>query len=255
MSGKKTWVKIDDDLPFNRKVLSVSEGARWLYVAGICYAGHNKTNGDLIPSDVEAIRGTKKAIAELERAVLWEVRPFGWYIHDYLLHNRSAEQMQTASQTARKNGGKGLASRYGFASDSANDSASNPVGYARSVLSAPLESGDLSPDLPEREQKTRSSKTPSQLLATRKTIPDDDWVEEMRQKHGSQLRDFNETLRFHAQGPYYKRLDDKQEFLEKKLVAAVERERQSRPVAAFANGSSMSPEWSPPNMISFGDDE
>ena len=43
-----TWVKIDDDLPWNRKVTFVSVPARWAYVASICYAGRGLTDG-LIP--------------------------------------------------------------------------------------------------------------------------------------------------------------------------------------------------------------
>ncbi len=58
----------------------------------------------------------------------------------------------------------------------------------------------------------------------KKTHPTETWAAEMREQYGPNLRDFDETLKFHMNGSYYRTCADKCAYLETKLKAAVERE-------------------------------
>ena len=46
-----TWAKVDDQFPFHRKSIAVGPLGRDLYVAGLCYAKRERTDG-FIPAYV-----------------------------------------------------------------------------------------------------------------------------------------------------------------------------------------------------------
>ena len=84
----------------------------------------------------------------------------------------------------------------------------------------------------------RAPRSPKLLSPPKKTKPTEEWADEMREKYP--LRDFDETLRFHMNGSYYRGCADKCAFLEGKLKAASERERNNK--------------VPPPRVITFDDD-
>lgn len=112
-----TWVKIDDTLPQNPKVRAVSVPARWTYLSSICYAGLNKTDGFVPASTLLLLDGNAKISDELVAAKLWETRPDGWYVHDYLKYNRSKEKAVQVSEERRSAGSKGAANRWQIATE------------------------------------------------------------------------------------------------------------------------------------------
>ena len=75
---------------------------------------------------------------------------------------------------------------------------------------------------PDGESAPAAPPQSKPLPLPKKTTPTEEWAAEMRQKY--RLRDFDETLRFHMNGSYYRTCADKCTFLEKKLEAAAERE-------------------------------
>ena len=110
---RMTWVKVDDKLPSNVKVRSVTVPARWAYIASICYAGANRTDGFIPNSALALLDGTAKIAGELVTAGLWEKASGGWCIHDYLVYNRSKTRIESLSETNAKN----AANRKGTVSD------------------------------------------------------------------------------------------------------------------------------------------
>lgn len=106
----RAWVKIDDQMPSNVKVLRVSLAARWAYVSSICYCGANMTDGEIPRGALGMVFGDAKISAELVRAGLWETSPNGWMVHDYLRYNRSREEITKVKQT-RSTAGKASAAK------------------------------------------------------------------------------------------------------------------------------------------------
>ena len=101
------WVKLDTGIFRNPKVVTVSADAKLLYVAGICYAGDNLTDG-LIPAHAlpilgaeSAIRNVKRPTAELVNAGLWIARDGVYEVHDYLDHNSRSGDVQAKRDAAR----------------------------------------------------------------------------------------------------------------------------------------------------------
>ena len=221
-----TWVKIDDGMPQNTKVGRLSDAGFRAYVLSICYCGANTTDGVIERSLLMLIpTATLKIAKELVAKGLWEDRPDGWYVHDYLEWNRSKAQIEADRNAHRENGRKGLASRYSKPPHEPPNGSLHG-GLQQIARSAPSERSDPdhSEDLPEREQ-TEPSKPPSKPLPLpKKTTPTEEWAAEQREKFRGRLRDFDETLRFHMNGSYYRTCADKCTFLEKKLEAAAERE-------------------------------
>jgi len=108
-----TYVKINDDMPWNNKISRVSMAAKWVYVASICFCGHNRTSGLVERASLRLIPGaTPKFAKDLTDAGLWEVRPEGWFVHDFPEYNRTREQIDEITEKNRANGAKGLANRY-----------------------------------------------------------------------------------------------------------------------------------------------
>lgn len=141
------WVKIDDNMPQNPKVRSVSTAARWAYVSSICYAGLNHTDGVIPKASLALVDANPKIAGELLTAGLWESHPLGWYIHDFLKHNRSKERIQATSQSRREAGSKGAANRWQIATDGGWQKPKQTDGNLFLSASA---SGSLDPSNPPR---------------------------------------------------------------------------------------------------------
>lgn len=102
------WVKLDTGIFRNPKVVTVSADAKLLYVAGICYAGDNLTDG-MIPANAlpilaaeATIRNIKRAVSELVSAGLWIAKENGYEVHDYLEHNSRSGDVQAKRDAAKE---------------------------------------------------------------------------------------------------------------------------------------------------------
>lgn len=105
-----TWVRKDDQMPINRKVASLSDGAYRLDDEAICWSSRNLTDGVVVADDFGGIskRATVRNAGELVRRGRWhragdepctsENCPppgeDGWVIHDYLEYNPSAAEVR-----------------------------------------------------------------------------------------------------------------------------------------------------------------
>lgn len=122
------WVRLDDGMYTHPKVISLTPSARWLFVAGICYANQNATDGFISRSAAEGvgmIRQSGRAVAELVSAGLWERSGSGYVIHDYhdyqpsrdkiLADRRAAAQRQQRWRTGDRGPESGGLDRAGGA--------------------------------------------------------------------------------------------------------------------------------------------
>jgi hypothetical protein len=91
-----TWIKLHDNFATNLKVLAAGEDAAWLYVCGLLYCSANLTDG-IIPTPALRTLTAKKDARTLARILvregLWVETSQGWEVHEYLLHQRSKEQI------------------------------------------------------------------------------------------------------------------------------------------------------------------
>lgn len=107
------FVKVDDKLPQHPKMLHATAHqplAFGLYVAGLCYANLNRTDGFLPAGCVPFLTAAKRprpAVQALVDAALWHEIEGGYVIHDYLKHQASAAQINSKLRrdSARKRAG------------------------------------------------------------------------------------------------------------------------------------------------------
>ncbi len=104
MSGE--WTPLATDFFHGPKVRLVGRDAALLYIAGLCYAQHHMTDG-VIPAhvlDVLAPAAWVRPAAHvpLVEHGLWEPVDGGWFVKDWFLWNRSAEEIARRTENERK---------------------------------------------------------------------------------------------------------------------------------------------------------
>ena len=98
-----TWIRIEDTMPSNPKIASLSDRAFRLYVTGLCYAGKHLTDG-FIPAPLRRTLGTEmasKLASKLLDKGLWIKVEGGYQIHDYLKHQTSKAQAEIEKENNR----------------------------------------------------------------------------------------------------------------------------------------------------------
>jgi hypothetical protein len=91
------WVKLDDGICENKKILAIGPNAFAVYVAGLVYCGKNLTDGFIPEIRLRSLLDqTKITVARriLVERRLWEEVPGGIQVHDYLDYNPSKAQVQ-----------------------------------------------------------------------------------------------------------------------------------------------------------------
>ena len=88
-----TWIKLDDTLPNNPKILPLSDAGFRLYIEGLCYANQYLTDGFLAEAVVKRL-DSKSAHIELLEAGLWDAIDDGIQIHDYCEHQTSKADVE-----------------------------------------------------------------------------------------------------------------------------------------------------------------
>jgi hypothetical protein len=107
------WIKLDDRFLLNPKVMDAGLHARALYVAGLCYASGELTDG-FIPNPAVRKLGVLADVADPERAAerltevgLWETCDGGYQIHDFLDWNPTKEHVLEVRRSRAEAGQKG----------------------------------------------------------------------------------------------------------------------------------------------------
>jgi hypothetical protein len=119
------------DLPENRKIAAVGGDAAWLHVCAIAYASRNLTDG-LVPQALVPRLSDRKQPLKLAKLLLahdlWhepghdckrcpQPRAGEYIIHDYLEHQRAAEEVNEARSAMGKGGSYGNHKRWHLARD------------------------------------------------------------------------------------------------------------------------------------------
>jgi len=95
-----TWIKLDDTLPNNPKILPLSDKAFRLYIEGLCYANQYLTDGFLAKAAVNRL-DSGNAYQELLDAGLWIEAEEGAQIHDYCEHQTSRKTVEEKREQVR----------------------------------------------------------------------------------------------------------------------------------------------------------
>lgn len=93
------WVKLDDGFATHPKVLGLSLEAFRFHIQAMCYAAHQRTDGRIPDSFVEAAHMSERA-TELLEAGVWERNGVGWVIHDFTEYNPSAASRNAKTHAA-----------------------------------------------------------------------------------------------------------------------------------------------------------
>ena len=95
-----TWIKIDDTLPNNPKILPLSDGAFRLYIEALCYCNQYLTDGFL--ADAVLLRlDINNYRKELVEAFLWIECVNGMQINDYTEHQTSKADVEEKRKQSR----------------------------------------------------------------------------------------------------------------------------------------------------------
>ena len=96
-----TWIKLDDSLPNNPKILPLSDGAFRLYIEGLCYANQYLTDGYLANAVLIRLdQGGNRD--ELVWAKLWVESKDGIQINDYTEHQSSRADVEAKKEMSRQ---------------------------------------------------------------------------------------------------------------------------------------------------------
>ena len=114
-----TWIKIDDTLPNNPKILPLSDKAFRLYIEALCYANQYLTDG-FLPMAIVKRLDTGTVQQELIEAGLWLANEEGMQIHDYCEHQTSKAQIE-----AKRDNNRSRVMRYRGASNAVSNAVSN----------------------------------------------------------------------------------------------------------------------------------
>lgn len=111
MADDRTYIRVHDGLDEHPKVEPLSDGAFRLLLRCWFYCSRNRTDGRIADA-IWKKRGTAKARRELIDAGLVEQRDGHIEMHDYLEHQRSAEEIRLLQETRGDNGAFGAHVRW-----------------------------------------------------------------------------------------------------------------------------------------------
>lgn len=120
------WVKVDTSFATHPKTLQVGPLGEALWLRGLCYAADHLTDG-FVPDTFLKRMGDLKATpvaAKLVAVGLWERVEGGYQIHDYLVWQRSRDEVERLSQTRAEAGRLGGNQRASNAQANVKQSAS-----------------------------------------------------------------------------------------------------------------------------------
>lgn len=105
------YIQVEASVRTHRKFLKAGPAASWLWLCGMGYCQDGLTDG-FIPFEAIDYLGVKPNTARKLKTVLvsvglWDVVDGGWRVHDYLQHNRSAQDIRTTKDRRRAGGALG----------------------------------------------------------------------------------------------------------------------------------------------------
>lgn len=129
-SDQRTYIKVHDGILDHPKVVGLSYAGIVTYLAALTYCSRYLTDGFLPAAAVKKFGTPRAAFAEVVSAGLVEPLGDDWEVHDYLEHQRSADEvadLRKKRQEAGSRGGIAKASAVANARDVAKQTASKNV--------------------------------------------------------------------------------------------------------------------------------
>jgi hypothetical protein len=137
-----TWVRIDDHFPDHPKLQKVSDAAGWMFVCGLCYCARLRTDGQIAAGKVKTLTRAHRSgvlAGELVDAGLWESNDDGFVVHDYLVYQPSAEDLEARRSRATVRKRSQRMSQRDNGGDNARDTSETEGGTGTGPLTgAPL---------------------------------------------------------------------------------------------------------------------
>ena len=158
------WLRVDDGFADHPKVVQAGSDAAWMDVCGMCYAARYLTDGFVPTKQVPKLtdKPNPDELAQILVDVgLWEPRPGGFQIHDYLDYNPTREQVlrQRAADLERKARGNSARIPAGFRPESER----NPT----VPIPIPLIDREKGEEIPELDDETAAKALAYQSAAGR----------------------------------------------------------------------------------------
>jgi hypothetical protein len=107
----RAYVALDHGMPENPKVIGLTDAAFRMYIEAICYCSRQQSDGAIPPAALRRL-GDDESADDLAAAGLLERHGKAWAVHDYLLHQRSAEEIQLLRDHKADNGIRGAHARW-----------------------------------------------------------------------------------------------------------------------------------------------
>lgn len=95
-----TWFRVDDDLPFHRKVVTAGNAAMGLWVRAGAWSAQHLTDG-FVPDEMVSILGTTSQRSKLLKAGLWIEVPGGCQFHQWNENGRQPTAQSVREKRAR----------------------------------------------------------------------------------------------------------------------------------------------------------
>jgi hypothetical protein len=100
------WVRLEDNVYDHPKLIRVSKGTRWVWVAALAYSNRHLTDGFVPKKALKLVEGSPADARHLVHNGLWEIVDGGWLIHDYAKYQKSRTQVENERASARDRMGR-----------------------------------------------------------------------------------------------------------------------------------------------------
>lgn len=173
----RPYVRLSVDLPLNPKLAAIDDPASgWAYVVSLCYCGNSLTDGMFPLAAVLRIAGCDMANAiALAEQGLWHMQDHECsrcpqpkagqaYIHDYLRHQRSADEARDIKEKRRSAGRKGAEARWGKSAEQAKKTRKPKASAMANGMASAMANAwqtDGKPMAEERRGEERDIQTPT----------------------------------------------------------------------------------------------
>lgn len=97
-----SWFKVDDKLWGHPKWLSLSKGAKALWITAGSWCASNETDGHIPRTALRPLGGTPREANELTTTKLWEPTPTGWVFHNWATFQPTHAQLTERRTTTRQ---------------------------------------------------------------------------------------------------------------------------------------------------------
>ena len=108
---QRLYVRLDQGMPENPKIIALSDSAFRIYVEAICWCSRQRSDGVISEAALRRL-GRPKPIQELKDGRLFEFDGQNWRVHDYLFHQRSSAEIDVIKDAKADAGAKGAHARW-----------------------------------------------------------------------------------------------------------------------------------------------